>query len=241
MCPKVEPGPVPHVGGPVVVGEPTVLIGFLPAAREGDSLICVGPPDSVAKGDAKVLIGNKPAARLGDPTSHGGKITVGCPTVMIGESSQEEAQRASAENNSPLGQQCGPGDGPPDQSGAAAAAPAAPASATAALVEQQKGGVLSKIQASMDQLMKSKEFKAVSNFIQKAQLAVQLAQGVRPFFDGKNFYADANQPTQEVARTLADEVNRVKRNLAAQQEMARSGPRSRQAHSRSSSQGDGGS
>jgi len=26
----------------------------------------------------------QPAARMGDPTSHGGVITVGCPTVLIG-------------------------------------------------------------------------------------------------------------------------------------------------------------
>jgi uncharacterized Zn-binding protein involved in type VI secretion len=25
-----------------------------------------------------------PAARLGDPTAHGGTVTVGCPTVLIG-------------------------------------------------------------------------------------------------------------------------------------------------------------
>lgn len=31
--------PVPtHVGGPVVVGELTVLIGYMPATREGDKL-----------------------------------------------------------------------------------------------------------------------------------------------------------------------------------------------------------
>jgi uncharacterized Zn-binding protein involved in type VI secretion len=31
-----------------------------------------------------VMIGYMPAARLGDPTAHGGVITVGLPTVMIG-------------------------------------------------------------------------------------------------------------------------------------------------------------
>ena len=31
VCPQVEPGPVPHVGGPILpAGEPTVLIGFMP-------------------------------------------------------------------------------------------------------------------------------------------------------------------------------------------------------------------
>ena len=69
--------PVPtHVGGPVVVGEMTVIIGMMPAAREGDKLICATGPDSVARGEPTVLIGNKPAARLGDPTTHGGTIVV---------------------------------------------------------------------------------------------------------------------------------------------------------------------
>ena len=93
-CPKVEPGPVPHVGGPVIVGETSVLIGYMPAAREGDKLVCCGPPDAVKKGEPTVLIGNKPAARIGDSTSHGGVIVAGCPTVTIGSSAQGETLRA---------------------------------------------------------------------------------------------------------------------------------------------------
>lgn len=81
--------PLPyHVGGPVIVGEPTVLIGYMPAARVGDQLICAVGPDSVARGEDTVLIGHSPAARLGDPTSHGGKLVVGCPTVIIGSTAQ---------------------------------------------------------------------------------------------------------------------------------------------------------
>jgi uncharacterized Zn-binding protein involved in type VI secretion len=88
-CPKVEPGPVPHVGGPVLpAGDPTVLIGFMPAARAGDMLVCVGPPDTIKQGESSVLIGNKDAARLGDPTNHGGVVVLGCPTVIIGSSPQ---------------------------------------------------------------------------------------------------------------------------------------------------------
>ena len=89
-CPKVEPGPVPHVGGPVAAGETTVLIGYLPAARVGDKAVCIGPPDSVKQGEPTVLIGNKDAARLGDPMNHGGVIIAGCPTVLIGSSAQAE-------------------------------------------------------------------------------------------------------------------------------------------------------
>ena len=90
-CPKCEPGPVPHVGGPVCAGDTTVLIGFQPAARVGDALICTGPNDAVSQGDATVLIGFKQAARLGDPTTHGGVLVAGCPTVILGSSAQSEA------------------------------------------------------------------------------------------------------------------------------------------------------
>ena len=83
-CPMFN-GPVPHVGGPILPpGCPTVLIGFLPAARVGDMATCVGPPDSIVKGSMTVLIGNMPAARLGNRTSHGGVIVLGFPTVQIG-------------------------------------------------------------------------------------------------------------------------------------------------------------
>jgi uncharacterized Zn-binding protein involved in type VI secretion len=78
-------GLVPHVGGPVLPpGAPTVLIGGMPAARMGDMCTCAGPPDLIVRGSATVLIGGKPAARMGDNTAHGGLITLGCPTVMIG-------------------------------------------------------------------------------------------------------------------------------------------------------------
>ena len=80
-----NPGPVPHVGGPILPpGAPTVMIGFMPAAKLGDMCTCVGPPDSIIKGSATVKIGFMPAARMGDSTAHGGTIVAGCPTVMIG-------------------------------------------------------------------------------------------------------------------------------------------------------------
>lgn len=84
-CPLVNPGPVPHVGGPVVgPGSPTVLIAGVPAAVMGDTCVCTGPPDSIVGGSATVLIGGKPAARMGDLTAHGGTIVAGSPTVMVG-------------------------------------------------------------------------------------------------------------------------------------------------------------
>jgi len=84
-CPMVEPGPVPHVGGPVLPpGCPTVLIGGSPAARVGDMCTCTGPPDTISAGSGTVTIGGMAAARVGDSTSHGGVIVVGSPTVIIG-------------------------------------------------------------------------------------------------------------------------------------------------------------
>lgn len=81
----VNPGPVPHVGGPVLPpGCPTVLIGGQPAARVTDMLTCSGPPDIIITGSTTVLISGLPAARTGDSTAHGGTIVVGCPTVIIG-------------------------------------------------------------------------------------------------------------------------------------------------------------
>jgi uncharacterized Zn-binding protein involved in type VI secretion len=85
ICPLVNPGPVPHVGGPITgPGVSTVLIGNMPAAVVGDLLVCTGPPDTIVKGSATVLIGGRPAARQGDQTAHGGVIIAGFPTVQIG-------------------------------------------------------------------------------------------------------------------------------------------------------------
>jgi uncharacterized Zn-binding protein involved in type VI secretion len=109
VCPMVTPGvpPIPHVGGPILpAGEPTVLIGGLPAARVGDMATCVGPPDSIVVGAFTVLIGNKPAARVGDQTAHGGSIVVGLPTVLIGTSAQVDALQAAARAGTPFCRKC---------------------------------------------------------------------------------------------------------------------------------------
>lgn len=85
-CPLQNPGPVPHVGGPITgPGAPTVLIGGVPAAVVGDMATCAGPIDTIASGSTGVFFMGKPAARMGDMTSHGGTIAQGFPTVLIGE------------------------------------------------------------------------------------------------------------------------------------------------------------
>jgi uncharacterized Zn-binding protein involved in type VI secretion len=105
-CPMVNPGPVPHVGGPISSGESSVLIGNMPAARVGDSAVCVPATDTIAAGASNVLIGNKPAARLGDSTAHGGVIVAGCPTVMIGTSPQSATLTAAATSGAPFCEEC---------------------------------------------------------------------------------------------------------------------------------------
>lgn len=100
-CPLFD-GPKPHVGGPVLPpGCPTVLIGGQPAARLGDSAVCIGPPDTIAKGEPTVLIGGKPAARLGDTTVHGGVLVVGCPTVLIGSDPRGRCLSQAAASGAP--------------------------------------------------------------------------------------------------------------------------------------------
>jgi uncharacterized Zn-binding protein involved in type VI secretion len=55
-CPLFD-GPKPHVGGVVAVGSTTVLIGGLPAARQGDSVVEAGAPNAIALGAPTVIIG----------------------------------------------------------------------------------------------------------------------------------------------------------------------------------------
>ena len=101
-APVPAPAPHPAMPLPLVMGQPNVLIGNLPAARATDITqpcllaSCVpGGPGMVAKASTTVMIGGLPAARVGDMTSHvacvapipaptGKILPPGCPTVMIG-------------------------------------------------------------------------------------------------------------------------------------------------------------
>ena len=128
VCPAVDAAP--HVGGPILpAGEPTVLIGFMPAARVGDMAVCVGPPDTITGGEGTVLICNLPAARLGDPMAHGGLIVLGDPSVLIGSSAQGNALRT----DHPLCEEC-KRDDPPEEP------PAPPADSPPEEDEDQGGG-----------------------------------------------------------------------------------------------------
>jgi uncharacterized Zn-binding protein involved in type VI secretion len=70
-----------HPPNVVVVGEPTVIVGYQPQARVSDAEACGA---TISAGEPSVIIEGKDAARKGDPTSHGGSIASGCPTVIIG-------------------------------------------------------------------------------------------------------------------------------------------------------------
>jgi uncharacterized Zn-binding protein involved in type VI secretion len=56
-CPLVDPPGKPHVGGVIAVGSVTVMIGGLPAARQGDLIVEVGAPNAIAVGAPTVTIG----------------------------------------------------------------------------------------------------------------------------------------------------------------------------------------
>jgi len=55
-CPLVD-GVKPHVGGVVALGSVTVIVGGLPAARQGDLVVEVGAPNAIALGAPTVMIG----------------------------------------------------------------------------------------------------------------------------------------------------------------------------------------
>lgn len=84
VCPKVDPGPKPHVGGPVTgAGQSHVKFNGIPLAVEGGQCLCTGMPgpDKMNKGSSQVKINGKGVMRIGDSTAHGGKLVMGIPTL----------------------------------------------------------------------------------------------------------------------------------------------------------------
>jgi uncharacterized Zn-binding protein involved in type VI secretion len=102
--PAPVPVPVPHPPMPlaIITGQPTVLLGGMPAARSTDSTVpcmmipCVpGGPGMITLGSVTVIIGGMPAARINDMTAHpacvapipspiGKVLPPGAVTVLIG-------------------------------------------------------------------------------------------------------------------------------------------------------------
>lgn len=83
-CPATDPKP--HEVAKVVSGNPTVLVGGVPAAHVGSVIVCSGvpAPNAVATGSGTVLVGGVGAARLGDATAHGGVLVATQGTVLVG-------------------------------------------------------------------------------------------------------------------------------------------------------------
>jgi uncharacterized Zn-binding protein involved in type VI secretion len=95
ICPAVTVL-VPHVGGPVLPPcAITVITCNMPQARVLDMLTCVGPPDVISMGASTVIVCGTPAARITDQTLHGGKLIMGCPTVIIGDPSANATAQAA--------------------------------------------------------------------------------------------------------------------------------------------------
>ena len=91
-----------HSRGPIIPDCCTsVMIGDMPAAREGDYCECWSIKDQIKKGEPTVLISDMPAARKGDPTD-GGRLTSGCATVLIGTPPQAACLAAAAESGAPF-------------------------------------------------------------------------------------------------------------------------------------------
>lgn len=81
ICPMIDPGPKPHIGGPVNSTQQTfVTVDGVPISTVGDSLLCTGVPttsDKITSGSSVASIEGKKIARLGDSCAHGGKLVQG--------------------------------------------------------------------------------------------------------------------------------------------------------------------
>jgi uncharacterized Zn-binding protein involved in type VI secretion len=83
-CPMVDPGPKPHIGGPVSQTQSLVKVNGIPVAVVGDKCICIGDGlDTITSGSSIVRIDGKAVARLGDSTGHGGVIVQGEAGVKV--------------------------------------------------------------------------------------------------------------------------------------------------------------
>lgn len=82
VCPMVTVL-VPHVGGPIVDGQPDLMVNMMPAATVGSTCVCVGPPDAIVVGLPFLLVNGMPVAVLGSVTAHGGAVVMGMPDFVV--------------------------------------------------------------------------------------------------------------------------------------------------------------
>lgn len=80
VCPMVDPGPKPHIGGPVQsTSQNFVKVNGVPIATVGDKCLCTGVPTTAAitGGSSVAKINGKKVARLTDACEHGGRLVQG--------------------------------------------------------------------------------------------------------------------------------------------------------------------
>lgn len=86
ICPKVDPGPRPHVGGPVKSTQQNfVTVEGIPIATVGDKCLCTGVPmdDGIVGGSSIANINGQKIARVGDGCSHGGRLVQGVSWITF--------------------------------------------------------------------------------------------------------------------------------------------------------------
>ena len=86
VCPMVDPGPRPHIGGPISsTSQSFVCVEGVPIATVHDRCICTGVPTTagITGGSSIVKINGKKVARLGDPCEHGGRLVQGVPWLTF--------------------------------------------------------------------------------------------------------------------------------------------------------------
>jgi uncharacterized Zn-binding protein involved in type VI secretion len=80
ICPMVDPGPKPHVGGPVTVtGQTFVCVEGVPIATVSDKCNCTGVQTTagITSGSSVASIDGNKIARQGDACEHGGQLVQG--------------------------------------------------------------------------------------------------------------------------------------------------------------------
>jgi uncharacterized Zn-binding protein involved in type VI secretion len=86
ICPMCDPGPRPHVGGPIVsTGQNFVTVNGVPIATVTDKCLCSGVPTTAAvkDGSSVARINGKKIARQGDPCAHGGRLSQGVSWIRF--------------------------------------------------------------------------------------------------------------------------------------------------------------
>ncbi|TBY26019.1 PAAR domain-containing protein [Rhizobium leguminosarum] len=86
VCPMVDPGPKPHIGGPISsTGQSFVCVEGIPIATVSDKCTCTGVPTTagIISGSSIANINGKKVARFGDACEHGGRLVQGVPWITF--------------------------------------------------------------------------------------------------------------------------------------------------------------